>query len=250
MDDARPVIGILGLGAFGRLAASSLAPHARVLGHDADRSVDPPGGVERAGLADVAACPTLVLAMNLPQLEHAARAVAPHLQPGSLVIDVCSVKVEPLRILSETLPDSVQILGTHPLFGPQTVAEKGLRGQPMALCPVRIDADRMARVRALLGDRLGLRLIEIDPDEHDRQMSYVQVITHLVGHAANEMDLPELPLATLAYRRLLQLKANTRGDSEDMFQAIQRANPHAAGVRERFLRAMRVVGDRASGEPG
>ena len=56
-------------------------------------------------------------------------------------------------------------------------------------------------------------------------MAFIQVITHLVGHAANEMDLPDLPLATLAYTRLLQLKRNTHGDSEEMFRAIQNANP-------------------------
>lgn len=246
----QPTIGILGLGAFGRLMAASLAPHLPVIGFDpgANRlaNTGDPGALFSVGtLEQACGCDVVVLAVNLQHLREAIDAAAPHLHKDSLVLDVCSVKLRPVELLGAHLPESVEILGTHPLFGPQTVREKGLKGQPIALCPVRSAPETYRRVRTFLADVLGLNTIEVSADEHDRQMAMVQVITHLVGHAANEMDLPELPLATLAYRRLLQLKVNTQGDSEEMFRAIQNVNPYAADTRRRFLQAMRVIGDKA-----
>ena len=61
------------------------------------------------------------------------------------------------------------------------------------------------------------------------------------------MDLPDLPLATLAYTRLLQMKRNTQGDSPELFAAIQTHNPHAADTRQRFLEAMNAIIARAEG---
>lgn len=244
--DEPTTIGVIGLGAFGGLLARVLAGHASVLAHDPSE-VPTPEGVRRASLAETAGCPVVVLAVNVQHLPEAIEAVRPHLPPGALVADVCSVKLEPLRLLTERLPPEVRILGTHPLFGPQTVAERGLPGQKIALCPARIEPERAERVRRFLTETLRLRAIEVTPDEHDRQMTYVQVLTHLIGHAGLRMDLPELPLATVAYERLLQLKRNVEKDSPELFEAIQRHNPWSTDIRRRFREVMRdLVGDDAS----
>ena len=237
--------GIIGLGAFGALMARELARVGEVVAFDSDASVRAPEGVSLAPFETVAASPVVVLAVNAQRLSAVIDAVSPYLSEGAVVADVCSVKVRPIDLMLEGLPRHARVVGTHPLFGPQTVGEKGLAGQPIALCEGRADGDVMDRARALLAETLGLRVVETSADEHDRQMAFVQALTHLVGHAANDMDLPNLDLATLAYRRLLQLKGNILGDSEELFEAIQQWNPHAAGVRARFLDAMHAVHDRA-----
>ena len=55
------------------------------------------------------------------------------LKPGTLVLDVGSVKVEPVAIMKELLPETVGIVGTHPLFGPQS-AQNGIHGLQIAIC--------------------------------------------------------------------------------------------------------------------
>ncbi len=249
MDD-RGTIGLIGFGAFGRLAAASIAPHARTLVHDphADESSIRSTGASPAELAVVAACDAVVLAVPVQALPAALDEIAPHVRAGAIVADVASVKTLPVGWMIERVPEHAHVVGTHPLFGPQTAKEHGsIANEPIALCRARIDADAFARVRSFAADALGLNVIELSPDEHDRQMALVQVITHLVGHAANAMDLPDLPTATVAYQRLLQMKRNTRGDSEELFEAIQRLNPHAAGARDAFLRHMTEVARRAEG---
>lgn len=241
MTHERPTIGILGFGAFGRLAAAHLSPHARVLVHDpeAPRDADLPDGAASATLRDAAGAEWIVLATPVQAMESVLRAIAPLVAPGAVVLDVGSVKVAPVGWMLEHLPDHAHVLGTHPMFGPETALERGgIEGEPIALCRARIDDERWARVRSFIAETLGLRIVELTPDEHDRQAALIQGVTHLIGRAASEMGLPDLPTGTLAYRRLLQMKRNTERDSADLFDAIQRLNPHAAAARRDFLGAL------------
>mgnify|MGYP001793579622 CR=1 FL=1 len=243
-------LGVLGFGAFGRLLVAELSPHVdRVLVHD-PATTDLGGRV--AAIEDVAGCDVVVLAVPVRAMEDVCVAIAPHVRPGALVADVASVKLLPVEVMERVLPGHCEILGTHPLFGPQTRAEFGtVRGQGCVLCPVRVGDETLMRVRGLLGDEhdggLGLRLIDRPPDEHDREMALVQVLTHWIGHAGREMGWPELETATVAYTRLMQLTHNVEHDSEALFETIQRFNPHAASARERFVAALHAVGRRIEG---
>ncbi len=236
---------IAGQGSFGRLLAGILAPHARVLVHDPAGVEGTPAGAEVVGPEASSRADIVIPAVNLQRLADALADLGPRLREGALVADVTSLKVEPVDLMRRLLPQRVQILGTHPLFGPRSVEERGLRGQRVALCPVRIDDDTYASIRSLLGDGLGLTLVETTPEEHDRQMALVQALTHLVGHAAAELALDDLPLGTLAYQRLRELAANISMDSPELFDAIQTRNPYAGAVRARFVDAVQRVRRRA-----
>lgn len=235
-----PRIGLVGFGAFGRLAGRHIAPHYELRVHDPAVSAAEVKaiGATPAPLDAAAGCDVCILAVPVQAIESVCAQIAPKIGPRTLVADVASIKTGPAEAMRRLLPPDNDILGTHPLFGPQTVAEVGLGGQSIALCPVRIGGERLATVREFLTGTLGLSVIETTPEEHDRQMALVQVVTHLIGHAASEMDLPELPLATLAYKRLLQMKHNIERDSEELFEAIQTLNPYAADVRRRFVEAV------------
>ena len=65
------------------------------------------------------------------------RPIAPLLSPDALVIDVCSVKEYPVRLMKELLPERVSILATHPMFGPDSAAH-ALQGRKIVLCAERI----------------------------------------------------------------------------------------------------------------
>lgn len=235
-------VGLVGLGAFGRLAGTTLAGHVReIVGLDPGPAETPPG-VRRGALDDLGRCGVVVLAVPLGDFEPALRAVGPALAPGTLVVDVASVKTRPVELMLRHAPSSCRVIGTHPLFGPQTAAEVGLSGQTVALCPARAPRSVVRLLRRFLEHRLGLHAIEISADEHDRQMAMVQAVTHVIGRAATAMALPDLPLATLAYTRLLQLKRNTERDSKALYDTIQHGNAHASDARRRLLDALdRVV---------
>jgi prephenate dehydrogenase len=226
-----PTIGIIGFGAFGRLMAAHLRPHARILAHDPAPGAPCPG-VDRVALATAAACPVVVLAMPVDAMEAAARAAAPHLRPGALVLDVGSVKLRPAEIMRRALPAHVDIVATHPLFGPQSAAA-GLRGLKVAVCPVR--GRRAPLVAAVLRRTLGLHVIMTTPEAHDREAAMVQGLTHLIAKVLAQMEPLPTRLTTRSFELMMQGFAMVRDDSPAVFRAIAATNPYAREVRRRFF---------------
>jgi len=229
-------LAIIGMGSFGRFMARHLSEHFELVLYEPrprDDAIRPYGRVSDS-LAAVAEAGRVAIATPVASYASVLRGIAPLMRPGSLVIDVASVKVRPLALMGELLPPHVEYLGTHPLFGPQSGAG-GLAGLKVAVCPGRCRPERLGRIRRFLADTLELRVLDVDPEEHDRQMAYVQGLTHLVGWAFKELGPPDTELSTLAYERLLSLKTNVEHDSDELFATIQRENPFAREVRQAFV---------------
>ena len=189
-------------------------------------------GVAFADLATVARQPVVILAMPVDRLGEAVAAIGPHLTPGALVLDVASVKVGPARLMAEQLPPQVDIIGTHPLFGPQS-ARDGLTGLKIALCPIR--GGRTPRLAAFLRARLGLKVYVTTPQAHDREAAVVQGLTHLIAKVLVRMEPLPRGLTTSSFDMLVRATAMVRHDAPEVFMAIVRDNPFAAEVRERFF---------------
>ncbi len=245
MADDRKQIGLIGLGAFGRLAAEHLAPHFEIFGHDPEApTID---GVVRVSLAEAAACPIVVLAVPVQALAATCADIAPFLSEGALVLDTASVKVEPMRMMRAALPAHVRIIGTHPLFGPQSAAS-GLAGLPIVICPD--DGVDATDVAVLCGDVLGLEVHISDPDTHDRAMANVQALTHLVSRVIAKLDIAPPPYSTKSYDLLRQATDLVRDDSDELFRAIEQLNPYAASLRKRFFEVAREFDDRLEAQAG
>jgi len=228
-------VGIIGFGAFGRLMAAHLQPWFTLRVHDPARppATDTAGrGLAPASLTEAAACDVVILAVPVAAIPDVVAAIAPHLRPGALVLDVGSVKLEPAAVMAKGLPDHVEILATHPLFGPQS-ARQGLRGLGIALCPVRCPDVR--RVAAFLRRALGLKVHLTTADAHDREAAMVQGLTHLIARILVEMEPLPRSLTTASFTHLMQAVEMVRHDAHEVFLAIERANPHAKAVRDRFF---------------
>ena len=226
-----PTLAIIGFGAFGQLIARHLRGHMPLCVCDPTRRANDLPQVDLAGAAQ---CRVVVLAVPLSQMEPVLRVIAPQLSPGALVIDVASVKIRPARLMQDILPSHVQIVASHPLFGPES-ARDGLAGHRIAWCPLRGTGHRRA---AALLRRLGLRVLSTTPDRHDREMAVVQGLTHLIARGLATLGpLPDR-LTTESFRRLAEAAAMVQADSPELLRTILRDNPHAAPVRQGFLDAM------------
>ena len=228
---SRQTLGIIGFGAFGQLMAAHLRPWFRLCAYDA-AAVSMPEGVERADIATAARCAVVVLAIPVSQFESVIRQLSPHLQPGTLVLDVGSVKVAPSEIMLRTLPADVDIVATHPLFGPQSAAE-GLAGLKIAVCPLR--GVSSPRVAAFLRHALGLTVIVTTPEAHDREAAMVQGLTHLIAKVLVQMEPMPSRMTTRSFDLLVRATEMVRYDAPEVYAAIEHANPYAASVRRRFF---------------
>lgn len=228
----RERLGLIGFGAFGRLTARHLSAGFDILAHDPAAS-DDEGLATLTDLATAAACPTVVLAVPVEALEATLIAIGPHLRPDALVIDVGSVKVKPARAMDALLPPGVRIVGTHPLFGPQS-GKDGIAGLRIAVCEVR-GAKDARRVAAFCRRALGLKVFQVSPEDHDREAATVQGLTHLIARVLMAMEPLPTRMTTASFDRLIQAVDMVRHDSPAVFRAIERDNPFAAEVRDQFF---------------
>lgn len=245
MQTRRQTVGIIGLGAFGRFMAKHLAPWFTLKGWDRVRPG--PGelaaagaeAVEVAGLEQVAACDIVVFAIPLDGLAEVAAAAAKHMRPGALVLDVTSVKMRPVEILSR-LPKRVDVLATHPLFGPQS-GKNGIAGLRIAMCPVRISLKRYVQVCDFLTEKLSLLCLKTTPENHDREMARVQAMTHFMSRALKKIGLQPSAMSTRAYEKLQEFSSIVLSDSWDLFLTIQNGNPFAEEIRHSLLQELEAL---------
>jgi prephenate dehydrogenase len=230
---------IIGVGAFGALAARHLAPHFDLVLHDA--VADAAGLAQSCGaragqLRDAAACDIVMLAVPVQKMRDALADIAPLLRPDTLVIDVASVKIKPVAAMQEILPPNVAIVGTHPLFGPQS-GKNGIAGLNIAVCDIR--GGRGPDVAGFCAEKLGLKVFEVTPEAHDRELAYVHGLTHMLGKVIVALDLPKFRMTTKTYELIDQAVEFIRYDSDELFHAIERENPFAAEAKKAFFAAAR-----------
>lgn len=237
-------LGLFGLGAFGRLIVKHLAPYFDIHAYDPSpeaRAFAHRHNVTLCSLEDAAACRIVVLATPIRALKALAEQIAPHVHPHALVIDVGSVKMKPAAWLKAALPDSVYILCTHPLFGPQS-ARKGICDLEIVVCPVRIR--RLKPIIRFFTETLDLKVTTATPEEHDKALAAVQGLTHLIAKVMSGLEpLPRVH-TTKSYDLMMQGIGLVQGDSDELFLSIERDNPFAAEVRKRFFHEIDVLRNR------
>lgn len=227
-------LGFIGFGNFGQFIVPHLKPYINISVYDQFdfSSKAKELGVKWATLEEVASKEVVIVGVPVQFLEEVLIRIKDIVTPKSLVLDISSVKVKPIDLMLKYLPESVEILGTHPLFGPQS-GKYGIKGLNLVVCPVRT-----RKTNALIkffSKKLQLNVLERTAVVHDKQMAYVQALTHFIGRAVNEMDIPDVEQKTPAYQHLLDIKRNLGQDSMDLFLTIENENPYAKEVREQFI---------------
>jgi len=101
--------------------------------------------------------------------------VGPEMHDGSLLMDITSVKKAPIETMGRFTNEDVEILGTHPLFGPTT---KSMRGQTIIFVPLR-KGHLYEKIDAMF-KKNGAKIEILTAEEHDEIMSVIQGLTHFI----------------------------------------------------------------------
>jgi prephenate dehydrogenase len=240
MNKKKKELGFIGFGSFGQFIIPHLKPHFSIFVSDkSDLSARASElEVNWVSLEEAASKEMVALAVPVQFLEAVLVEIKSLVKPDALVMDLSSVKVKPVDLMLKYLPSTVDIVGTHPLFGPQS-GKHGIAGLNMVVSPVR--GNRAQEVMYFFSQHLKLNVLERTPENHDKQMAYVQALTHFVGRAVNAMDIPDVEQKTPAYQYLLDIKRNLGQDSWDLFFTIENENPHAKEIREQFLKELTAL---------
>ncbi len=243
-------LGFIGFGNFGRFIMPYLKPYFNIIVFDRlDLSAEAKeAGVKWGTLKEAASREYIALAVPVQYLEEVLLEIKEYIESKAVVFDLSSVKVKPIELMLKHLPATVEIVGTHPLFGPQS-GKNGIAGLNIVICPVR--TKKNGNLTRFFAEELKLNVLERTATVHDKQMAYVQALTHFVGRAVNAMDIPDVEQKTPAYQYLLDIKRNLGQDSMDLFLTIELENPFAKEVRDNFIEELnnlnRMLGAKGKG---
>lgn len=242
----RPTIGVVGYGDFTKVICRFLEPYADIVVSSRQfQTGEAVFGARFASLDEVLGCSLIIPSFPSQHFRDFFSTNVAKINPQATVIDVCSVKVQPLAALEELLPETCQIIGTHPMFGPASIEHNGgIRGLKCALVPVRCEEASLAKLIDFLSNTLELYVINKTAEEHDREMAYVQGLSHYIGRVLEMMEIPDSELATVAYEHLLEMKRVQGTDSWDLFMSIACDNPYTQEVHQRFLEAEAQLGSK------
>lgn len=207
----------------------------RVLIADLDTALTPQ---EAAAAADVT-----IVSVPIDVTEEVIRTVGQSVPREGLLMDVTSIKQAPVEAMLAST--SAAVLGSHPMFGPNVHT---LQGQRVVLCRARGDewADWVSRMFAARG----LTITEATPEQHDRAMAVVQVLTHfqtqVLGLTLMRCGVPleeTLRFTSPAYLMELYVAARHFAQSPELYGPIEARNPRTRDVTSAFTEAARELAD-------
>lgn len=238
------MIGIIGFGRFGKLVSHYLAQDLEVFVYNrSDKSSEIlRTGAHPASLETVCRQDIVIPCVPISSFRDNLKSIAPLLKSDALVIDVCSVKEYPVQWMSEELPDSVSILATHPMFGPDSAADS-LEARKICLCRVRVPEKQYHKIKQYLASK-GLIVIEATAREHDEQIATSLSLTHLIGRTLSECGAVTLDIDTEGYKRLLRILEVVERDTWQLFMDMHRYNPYAREKRSAFMKVMNDINAR------
>ncbi|CAA7624560.1 prephenate/arogenate dehydrogenase family protein [Magnetospirillum sp. UT-4] len=158
-------------------------------------------GIVDAATADAAeavkGAGLVVVGTPVGAMEQVAAAIGPHLEPGTIVTDVGSVKIAVVRDLVPHLPDGVHFVPGHPIAGtehsgPEAGFAELFAGRWTILTPLPGgDPKALEKVRALWS-AIGAMVEEMDPHHHDQVLAITSHLPHLIAYTivgtANDLE--------------------------------------------------------------
>jgi prephenate dehydrogenase len=225
MNAGRDITRVAIVGARGQMGALFVrALHkAELVVTTLDRPYDP-DGTGAALKAALGGAELVILSVPVTAMGEVALTVAPHLDAGAILSDVCSVKVHPTAQMLAAHKGPV--VGTHPLFGP--VIPEGFEPR-VAVTPGRENeagdaADAVAKVFA----RAGFSPFDSTAEEHDRAMACVQGLNFIttVAYLASARQVPGIEkFLTPSFDRRLEAARKMLTQDRELFRLIAEDNP-------------------------
>jgi prephenate dehydrogenase len=213
-------VSIIGYGRFGAMLHSLLSKGFEVDVYDKKHINN--SEVNEVSLINALENETIFIAVPIRDFESLIHEIKNDIQGKKTVIDVCSVKVFPKNIMTENLSSDVDIIATHPLFGPDSLKDSG-------------SVMTMESVRDLYGryefwknyfDSQNITIEEISAEEHDMMAARSQGLTHFIGRVIDDFGTDQTRIDTEGYKALHKLVNQTCNDSWELFEDIQSYNPY------------------------
>ena len=213
-------VSIIGFGRFGAMLHALLTKGFEVDVYDKN-PVDN-AEVNEVSLEEALKNDTIFIAVPIRDFEDLVVDISTRIQSGKTITDVCSVKVFPKKVMIDNLPEKIDIIATHPLFGPDSLKDSG---SVMTMEAVKDSFERYNFWKNYFESQ-NIIIEEISADDHDMMAARSQGLTHFVGRVIDDFGTNQTRIDTEGYKALHKLVNQTCNDSWDLFEDIQNYNPY------------------------
>jgi prephenate dehydrogenase len=199
-------------------------------------------GVHLSGMDFADAYDIIVLSVPIDAVAEVASKIAPRMKRGSLLMDLSSLKKKPVEAMLKFAPPGAEVIGVHPLFGP----ESGGRGRTIVMVPAS-GSERWAPVIKDLFSDEGFNVVVSTAEEHDMNMAVVQGLTHFMyismalalERASVDVGMTSA-FKTPVYGITMELVGRVLSQSPELYALIQ-SSEEARALRRAFVEASREL---------
>jgi prephenate dehydrogenase len=159
--------------------------------------------------------------------------VLPLLGPGSILVEVNTVKAHPADLLRRHGGGRAYV-ATHPMFGPYSFEKQGgnLTGLRLVVTEHTLPPQDMEGAIAW-AKALGLDVLTMSPQAHDRMLAETLFLTHYVSQIVAKGGFVRTDIDTLSFGYLMDAVESVRGDTE-LFRDVFAFNPYCEDIIRRF----------------
>lgn len=218
---SKKTIGIIGYGSFGKVICQYLFPSNKIILYSQKNNNFTENIKRTESLKDLTASSDLIVpAVPIRSFEEVILQLVPFLKDNQIIMDVCSVKEYSVNVMKKALPVFVNIIATHPMFGPISIEKNNnsLKNLNFVIYNVRCNKEIYMLVKKHL-KTLELKLIEIDPILHDKLSANSHFFSKIIKHLASSLELHETLFDTPTSAGIFRALNNTSDDKsiiEDM----------------------------------
>ncbi len=234
-------LGIIGFGRMGQLLVRHLRSDFKIKVSDKflthNQILD--SGYTPGTNTEVAKLDIVIICVPVRYFEKLIIEIKDHVKRGALVLDMCSVKDYPKKIMLKHLSDDISLLGTHPMFGPDS-AKFSVEGKKIILTPIRVSSIILDQVKSYLNQKK-LNIIIASSKDHDFQMGQSLLLTHIIGRALIEFGAKNVEIDTDGYIQLMKILKTVQNDSIELYEDMNHYNKYAQEIRNHFKLSLEKV---------
>jgi prephenate dehydrogenase len=199
-------------------------------------------GVETADFVDaVKKADNVIICVSIDAFEEVVKKIAPSVREEQTVVDICSIKEQPVAIMHQHIKKGV-ILGTHPVFGP---GSPSVKHKAYILTPTNAKEHAFAEKYKGWLEKVGARVFIMAPKKHDELMSIVLGLPHFIGLVACDalLDQPDFletkKVAGTTYQMLFTLAEATALENPELFASLQFTLPEMEKIESLLIEKAR-----------
>lgn len=187
-------------------------------------------------LEEVVNCTIVFPAVPISTMQTVLKKCTTFIKPDNnpLFVSICSVMEKPEQWMQKSLPTQVDILITHPVFGPDSTKQGTVfTNLPFVWNPIRIhNQERLKKLQQVCIKR-GLNIITMSSKKHDEMMARSQALSFLFGTIGLRLRLQPTSLDTQGFTAILQNQTIVNNDSHELFLNIFQYNTHAKHILQK-----------------